>query len=56
MCKVNYRMVLIFINVTHRMFFFSGCSGLVAATFGTPADVVKTRIMNQPTKNGKYDL
>ncbi|XP_063060608.1 mitochondrial uncoupling protein 4 isoform X1 [Engraulis encrasicolus] len=24
------------------------CSGLVAATMGTPADVVKTRIMNQP--------
>lgn len=34
-------------------FHCSGCSGLVAATFGTPADVVKTRIMNQPTKNGK---
>ncbi|XP_014278841.1 mitochondrial uncoupling protein 4 isoform X2 [Halyomorpha halys] len=27
----------------------SGCAGLVAATMGTPADVVKTRIMNQPT-------
>ncbi|KAI4882122.1 hypothetical protein NFI96_010749 [Prochilodus magdalenae] len=26
----------------------STCSGLVAATMGTPADVVKTRIMNQP--------
>lgn len=26
----------------------SVCSGLVAATFGTPADVVKTRIMNNP--------
>ncbi|XP_014348588.1 mitochondrial uncoupling protein 4 isoform X2 [Latimeria chalumnae] len=24
------------------------CSGLVAATMGTPADVIKTRIMNQP--------
>ncbi|XP_051951434.1 mitochondrial uncoupling protein 4 [Xyrauchen texanus] len=24
------------------------CSGLVAATMGTPADVVKTRVMNQP--------
>ncbi|XP_073442656.1 mitochondrial uncoupling protein 4 isoform X1 [Dendrobates tinctorius] len=24
------------------------CSGLVAATLGTPADVIKTRIMNQP--------
>ncbi|XP_050432899.1 mitochondrial uncoupling protein 4 [Adelges cooleyi] len=31
----------------------SVCAGLVAATMGTPADVVKTRIMNQPTdKNG----
>ncbi|XP_046660211.1 mitochondrial uncoupling protein 4 isoform X2 [Homalodisca vitripennis] len=27
----------------------SACAGLVAATMGTPADVVKTRIMNQPT-------
>ena len=26
----------------------SGMAGLVAATLGTPADVVKTRIMNQP--------
>ncbi|KAG9347569.1 hypothetical protein JZ751_005138 [Albula glossodonta] len=26
----------------------STCSGLVAAIMGTPADVVKTRIMNQP--------
>lgn len=25
------------------------CAGLVAATMGTPMDVVKTRIMNQPT-------
>ena len=24
-------------------------TGLVAATFGTPADVIKTRVMNQPT-------
>ncbi|KAJ8009131.1 hypothetical protein DPEC_G00085710 [Dallia pectoralis] len=28
--------------------FASACSGLVAATMGTPADVIKTRIMNQP--------
>jgi len=32
--------------------FASGCSGVVAALVGTPADVVKTRIMNQPTKDG----
>lgn len=31
------------------------CAGLVAATMGTPADVVKTRIMNQPTDPaGRY--
>lgn len=31
------------------------CAGLVAATMGTPADVVKTRIMNQPTdKHGRF--
>ncbi|XP_063771293.1 mitochondrial uncoupling protein 4 [Pseudophryne corroboree] len=30
------------------------CSGLVAATLGTPADVIKTRIMNQPRdKHGR---
>lgn len=33
------------------------CAGLVAATMGTPADVVKTRVMNQPTdSNGRYEL
>ena len=30
------------------VFFLSICSGLVAATLGTPADVIKTRIMNNP--------
>lgn len=33
------------------------CAGLVAASMGTPADVVKTRIMNQPTDEhgrGRY--
>ncbi|KTG37860.1 hypothetical protein cypCar_00000932 [Cyprinus carpio] len=30
------------------------CSGLVAAIMGTPADVVKTRVMNQPRdSNGR---
>ncbi|XP_017140781.1 mitochondrial uncoupling protein 4 [Drosophila miranda] len=29
----------------------SVCAGFVAAIMGTPADVVKTRIMNQPTDN-----
>lgn len=28
---------------------FSACSGLIGASLGTPADVVKARIMNQPT-------
>ena len=27
----------------------SGVAGLVAATLGAPADVIKTRVMNQPT-------
>lgn len=26
----------------------SSCAGLVAACMGTPADVIKTRVMNQP--------
>uniref|UniRef100_A0A8D8WL56 Mitochondrial uncoupling protein 4 n=1 Tax=Cacopsylla melanoneura TaxID=428564 RepID=A0A8D8WL56_9HEMI len=39
-------------HLTHIM--ASGMAGLVAATMGTPADVVKTRIMNQPTdKHGR---
>lgn len=28
-------------------------AGFTATVMGTPADVVKTRIMNQPTKDGK---
>jgi solute carrier family 25 (mitochondrial uncoupling protein), member 27 len=28
---------------------FSVCAGLVGATMATPADVIKTRVMNQPT-------
>lgn len=32
----------------------SSCSGLVAASLSTPADVVKTRVMNQPIgKDGR---
>lgn len=27
----------------------SACSGLIGAALGTPLDVVKTRVMNQPT-------
>lgn len=34
-------------HITH--FLSSLCSGLVSATLGTPADVIKTRVMNQPT-------
>lgn len=34
-------------HVVHIM--SSICAGLVAALLGTPADVVKTRVMNQPT-------
>uniref|UniRef100_A0A915KG43 Uncharacterized protein n=1 Tax=Romanomermis culicivorax TaxID=13658 RepID=A0A915KG43_ROMCU len=38
--------------VTHSV--SSACSGLTAAVVSTPADVIKTRIMNQPTDvNGK---
>jgi len=31
----------------------SACAGLVASILCTPADVIKTRIMNQPTENGR---
>ncbi|PIK43291.1 putative mitochondrial uncoupling protein 4 isoform X2 [Apostichopus japonicus] len=38
--------------VTHAL--ASSCSGLVAASLSTPADVVKTRVMNQPIgKDGR---
>ena len=45
--------VFILLNGLHSnelisVFFLSICSGLVAATLGTPADVIKTRIMNNP--------
>lgn len=41
--------------ITHTL--ASSCSGLIAATLGTPADVIKTRIMNQQTdKNGRGQL
>lgn len=40
--------------LTHML--ASSCSGLVAATLGTPADVVKTRIMNQPTDSNGNGL
>lgn len=34
-------------SLTHCL--SSGCAGLVGAIMGTPADVVKARVMNQPT-------
>ena len=38
------------VSRTYRIcYFFSITAGLVAATMGTPADVIKTRIMNNPT-------
>ncbi|XP_065198960.1 mitochondrial uncoupling protein 4-like [Sycon ciliatum] len=40
--------------VTHAI--ASGCSGLVAAVVSTPADVVKTRMMNQPVVDGRGTL
>lgn len=43
--------------MTHVQHFYSICSGLVAAIMGTPADVVKTRVMNQPRdSNGRLVL
>ncbi len=41
-------------NTTVLFCHFSVCSGLVSAILGTPADVVKTRFMNQPTENGRF--
>ena len=42
-------------HFTH--FIASGCAGFMAAIMGTPADVIKTRIMNQPTDSkGRYVL
>ncbi|XP_053381082.1 mitochondrial uncoupling protein 4-like [Mercenaria mercenaria] len=45
-------------NVAHAFRFnFSqiyACAGVVAAIMCTPADVVKTRVMNQPIKDGRF--
>jgi len=41
-------------SVTHCL--SSACAGLVGAIMGTPADVVKARIMNQPTDNNGKGL
>jgi len=38
-------------HLTHAI--ASACSGFLSAVLSTPADVVKTRIMNQPTKDGR---
>ncbi|XP_053950035.1 mitochondrial uncoupling protein 4 isoform X1 [Anastrepha ludens] len=46
------RMIMIKLNMPdcHTVHVLSSiCAGFVAAIMGTPADVVKTRIMNQPT-------
>lgn len=40
--------------VTHGV--ASGCAGLTAALLGTPADVVKARVMNQPLDNNGRGL
>lgn len=49
---IIYGLLISFLCVFFDIY-FSICAGLVAATLGTPADVVKTRVMNQPTdKNG----
>ena len=40
---------LVFLQLYFSMFvFLSLCSGFVATIFSTPADVVKSRMMNQP--------
>ena len=42
-------------QITHAM--SSVAAALTAATMGTPADVIKTRIMNQPLdSNGKGEI
>jgi len=41
-------------SVTHCM--SSACAGLVGAIMGTPADVVKARVMNQPTDSSGKGL
>jgi solute carrier family 25 uncoupling protein 27 len=42
-------------HVVHIM--SSVCAGLIAAIMGTPADVIKTRVMNQPTDElGRWEF
>ena len=47
----------VFLQITHAM--SSILAALTAATMGTPADVIKTRVMNQPLDNngvGRFHL
>ena len=41
--------ISVFLQITHAM--SSIAAALTAATMGTPADVIKTRVMNQPLDN-----
>lgn len=45
--RLLFLIAFLFRRIYRRLIFYS--IYLVAATMGTPADVVKTRIMNQPT-------
>jgi hypothetical protein len=49
---LNYFLWL-FWDVTCIYLPYSACSGLMATILSTPADVIKSRVMNQPTENGK---
>lgn len=45
----------IFKKLSHILDVNSMCAGLIGATMATPADVIKTRVMNQPTdERGRY--
>ena len=49
---MHYLGMFILLIINHLNLFFSSYSvfsGLIAALLGTPADVIKTRVMNQPT-------
>ena len=52
---LNYLFVIISGHYMYRYIYlrYSACSGLMATILSTPADVIKTRVMNQPTENGK---
>ena len=38
---------------SYMEYIYSAFAGFIASVMGTPADVLKSRVMNQPVENGR---